>query len=129
MKTYFLTVALAVLSMSFTLQEGIDQVMNALKSANTEAIGTMFDEFVDMKFLDKEEVKNLSKNQASITLKSFFSSYNIKGFEKVSDRKIGNTMYLAGKLLSGDKNQKGYNITVLLKQNGGKYQIISIRIS
>lgn len=129
MKTFFLTIGLAILSMSFTLQGGIDHIVNAFKNVNTEEIGKQFDDFVDMKLLDKDEIKNISKNQATITLKTFFSEKNIKGFEKLSDREIGSTMYLAGKLITNDKNDKDYNITVLMKQSGGKYQIISIRIN
>ena len=57
MKTFFLTIGLAVLSMSFTLQGGIEQIVNAFKNVNTEEIGKQFDDFVDLKLLDKDEIK------------------------------------------------------------------------
>ena len=66
------------------------------------------------------------RNQATITLKSFFADNGIKGFEKTSEREIGNTMYLAGKLLN---NGKGHNVTIMLKIKDGKRQIITLRIS
>jgi len=129
MKTFFLSVGLAILSMSFTLQSGIEPIVNAFKNANAEEIGKQFDDFVDFKVLNRDEVKNLGRNQAIILLRSFYKEYLIKGFEKISDREIGNTMYLAGKLISEDKNAKGYNITIMLRHYAGKYQITSVRIS
>jgi hypothetical protein len=103
--------------------------VNAFKKADTEEIGQSFDDYVDIKFLDKDEIKNISRNQASIALRTFFSDLKITGFEKVSTRDLGTTTYLAGKLLTSDKNSKGYNITVLIKQQSGKFRIISLRIS
>ncbi|MEN9299613.1 MAG: hypothetical protein RLZZ429_1926 [Bacteroidota bacterium] len=130
MKTFFLTIGFALLSMSFCIQDNtVDQIVNAFKNADTEEIGKSFDDYVDLKFLDKDEIKNISKNQASIALKTFFAEHKITGFEKVSNRDLGSTTYLAGKLLTADKNNKGYNITVLIKQQSGKYQIISLRIN
>ncbi|BFG71522.1 hypothetical protein KACHI17_24030 [Sediminibacterium sp. KACHI17] len=130
MKTFFLTVGLAFLAMSFVIQENsLDQIVNAFKKADTEEIGQSFDDYVDIKFLDKDEIKNISRNQASIALRTFFSDLKITGFEKVSTRDLGTTTYLAGKLLTSDKNSKGYNITVLIKQQSGKFRIISLRIS
>ncbi len=130
MKTYLLTLGLALLAMSFVIQENsLDQIVNAFKKADTEEIGQSFDDYVDLKFLDKAEIKNISKNQASIALKTFFTEHKITGFEKVSNRDLGSTTYLAGKLLTSDKSSKGYNITVLIKQQSGKFQIISLRIS
>ena len=68
----------------------------------------------------------MGRNQASIALKSFFAENGIRAFDKQSDRELGNTMYLTGKLQAGSKN---YNITVMLKQKDNRYQIITIRIS
>lgn len=68
----------------------------------------------------------MGRNQATITLKTFFAENNIKGFEKLSEREMGGTMYLAGKLLDGGK---GLNVTVLMKIKDGKPQIITLRIN
>lgn len=126
MKKFLLVLGLGMVLMSFTLQGSVDQIIRDLKSANAEAVANNFDEYVDIKLLDNDEVKNMSKKQAGIALKQFFTENKVKGFEKVSDREIGSTMYMTGKLLTGDK---GYNITVMLKQKGGQYQIITIRIN
>lgn len=126
MKSFFLTFGLALTLMSFTLQGPTDAIVRSLKSASAEQVAAHFDDFVDMKLLEKDEVKNMGKNQATISLKNFFGDKNIKGFEKISEREIGSTMYMTGKLLNNDK---GYNITVMLKQKGGQYQIVTVRIN
>ncbi|HCL06389.1 MAG TPA: hypothetical protein DHW64_10690 [Chitinophagaceae bacterium] len=126
MKSFFLTIGLALTLMSFTFQGPTDAIVRSLKSASAEQVASHFDDFVDMKLLEKDEVKNMGKNQATIALKYFFGEKSIKGFEKISEREIGNTMYMTGKLLNNDK---GYNITVMLKQKGGQYQIVTVRIN
>lgn len=126
MKTFFLTIGLAFTFVAFAFQGPTDAIVKSLKSANAEQVASHFDDFVDMKLLDKDEVKNMGKNQASILLKSFFNDNSIKGFDKVSEREIGSTMYMTGKLLNKDK---GYNITVMLKQKAGQYQIVTVRIN
>lgn len=126
MKTFFLTIGLTFTLLSSAFQGPTDAIVKSLKSTSAEQVASHFDDFVDMKLLDKDEVKNMGKNQATISLKSFFGEKSIKGFEKISEREIGSTMYMTGKLLNNDK---GYNITVMLKQKSGQYQIVTVRIN
>ena len=107
-------------------QTETDMVIRALKTANPDLITTYLDDYVDMKLLDKDEVKNMSKNQAAMALKLFYSDHNIKGFEKVSDGGKGNLVYILGKLTTSGKS---YSITVQLKQKNGTLYIITMRIS
>ncbi len=126
MKKLFLLFVIPLISLSFTMQVDNDGVVKALKTANVEQLANYFDSFIDLKLLEKDEVKNMGKNQATLALKAFFSDNNIKGFELTSQREMGNTMYMAGKL----KNTgKGFNITIMLKKNDTKQDIISIRIN
>ena len=126
MKSLFLTLGLALTLMSFTFQATTDPIVRSLKSASSEQVTSHFDDFVDMKLLDKDEIRNLGKNQAAIALKHFFAENSIKGFEKISEREIGNTMYITGKLLNSNK---GLNITLMMKQSSGQYKIVTLRIS
>jgi len=105
---------------------GSADVETALKNGNAAEFSSYFDKFVDIKLPDKDEVKNVGKTQASVAIKSFFDANNIKGFEKISEREMGGTMYLAGKLQGASKN---YNITLMIKINGDKQSVITIRIS
>lgn len=126
MKKLLLLTGLVLGLMSFTAQGDVDAIVNAFRSADAGQVGNYFDDYVDIKLLDKDEVKNIGRNQATLTLKAFFAENGIKGFEKTSEREIGTTMYLAGKLLN---NAKGHNITIMLKLKDGKRQIITLRIS
>jgi len=118
--------ALTVCSFAFVTDEANNDILNALKSANTEQLTAYFDSFIDLKLPEKEEVKNMSKNQAGIALKAFYNDNNIKGFNLTSQREMGGTMYIAGKL---NNNDKGYNITVMAKKTDDSQKIISIRIN
>lgn len=126
MKRLMILAVLGLVMTSFRFQNNTDSIVSALKSGNAQQIGQYFDEFLDMKLLERAEVKNLSKNQATIALQQFLSENGVNGFEKLSERELGNTMYITGKLLNASK---GYNITVLMRTRDGKRQIISLRIS
>lgn len=126
MKKVFLLIGLAFSLVSMAQQQNTDALVKAFKSANTEEIAQYFDDYIDLKLLDKEEVKNMGRNQATVALKMFFEENNINGFEKGSNREIGSTLYITGKLTSSGKP---YNMTVMLKAKGGKHQIITIRIN
>lgn len=122
-----LSIALfTILSISVFAQSDTEPIVQAFKTANIDNIAAHFDEFIDLKLLDKEEVKNMSKNQASIALKAFYTENGIKGFEKVSDGGKGTLIYLIGKLTTGNKS---FNVTIQMKQKNGKPAIITIRIS
>ncbi|TAH05990.1 MAG: DUF4783 domain-containing protein [Sphingobacteriia bacterium] len=107
-------------------QTETDRVVKAFKTGSAELIAEHFDEFVDLKLLDKDEVKNMSKNQAEQALKSFYAEKEIKGFDKVSEGGKGNLLYILGKLTNGNKV---YSITIQLKQKAGNLHIITMRIS
>lgn len=127
MKKIFLLISVALGLMSFRMQgSGVDAIVNAFKTGDASQVGSYFDDYIDIKLLDKDEVKNMGRNQATIALKTFMAENQVKGFEKISERAIGNTMYLAGKLQNGGK---GLNATVMLKMKDGKWQIINLRIS
>ena len=126
MKKILILLSAAFVLVSFTLQGDAESIIKGLKTANVEQVSSYFDSFIDLKLPEKDEVKNMGKNQAGIALKSFFSDNGIKGFELSSQREMGGTMYMAGKLQNAGK---GFNITVMMKKQGEKNQIITIRIN
>ena len=119
----------AIISILFSVtafaQTGND-VINALKEADASKFSSYFNNTVDIKLPKKDEMKNISKADAASTITNFFSTNNINGFEVISQREMGGTMYIAGKLKSGDQ---GYNITVMMKNKGDDMSVITIRIS
>lgn len=101
-------------------------IVTALQSGNADKVSNYFDKIIDIKFPNKDEIKSIGKNQASIALKSFFDSNNIKGFELSSQREMGGTMYIAGKLTNG---AEGYKLSMMMRSKEGRAQIITVRIS
>jgi hypothetical protein len=125
MKNILFILLIATLTSSF-VQSDPDNVVKALKTANAVQISGYFDRILDIKFPDKDEIKSIGKNQAGIAFKSFFDENNISGFDLTSQRELGGTMYITGKLLNKDK---GYNLTLMLKNKDGRPQIITVRIN
>lgn len=127
MKNWILTVFfICGFLVSAHAQTEMDLVVKAFKTGNPDMITTYLDDYIDLKLLDKDEVKNMSKNQAAMALKSFYTDNNIKGFEKVSDGGKGTLVYILGKLTTSGKS---YSMTVQLKQKSGTLYIITMRIS
>ncbi len=126
MQKIFLMIGLLCSFSTFAQQSDTEAIVKAFKTADANEIAKYFDEYIDLKFLDKDEVKNMGRNQANMALKAFFVENGINGFDKGSDREIGNTLYITGKLNS---TGKAYNVTVMLKAKAGKHQIITMRIN
>lgn len=126
MKKILTLISLSIVLFSFKTADNVPAIINALKTGNAEEVSNYFDNFIDLKLPEKDEIKNVGKTQASLTLQSFFKDNGIKSFELTSQREMGASMYLAGKLLNAGK---GYNITILLKNKDGDRQIITMRIN
>lgn len=125
MKKLFILIMVVLASLGATAQDA-NSLVNALKTANANEVSNFFDKILDIKFPDKDEIKSIGKNQAGIALKSFFDNNNIKGFELSSQREMGGTMYIAGKLTNGSE---GYKLSIMMRTKEGKPQIITVRIS
>ena len=127
MKIASIIIIISFFTMSFVFNNTpSDEIIHAFKASNTTEISSYFDNLIDFTLPAKDEIKNVSKNQAAVILKSFYSDNNIAGFELTSQREAGSTMYIAGKITG---KVKSYNITILLKNKEGKYSITSIRIN
>jgi hypothetical protein len=116
-----------VICAAFTVKaQDANNVISALKSGSADQVSDYFDKILDIKFPEKEEIKSIGKNQAGIALKSFFDSNKISSFELSSQREMGGTMYITGKLTNGGE---GYKLSMMLKYKEGKPQIITVRIN
>jgi hypothetical protein len=127
MKRIIAIVSCVTLLMSFTLlNTNISEIVSALKGNDVAQVSKYFDSVVDIKLPGKEEVKNVSKNQATLILKNFYAEQDVKGFALTSKREMGGTGYLTGKLSAAPK---GYNITLMLKTKGDDASIVTVRIN
>ncbi len=126
MKKLMLLAGFGLMLMAFRVSGDAENIVNALKQGNAEQLSQFFDNILDLKLPEKDEIKNVGKNQASITLRNFFEENHVKSFETTSQREMGGTMYIAGKLQCSNKN---YNVTMMLKAKADKMAIITIRIN
>ena len=126
MKKYWMMLGLMLSLSAFTVSGDADDIVNSLKQGDANSFSRYFDNFVDIKLPEKDEIKNVGKTQASVTMKSFFDESAINGFELTSQRELSGTMYITGKLKGGAKN---YNITLMMKNKNDKVQIITVRIN
>ena len=103
-----------------------DVVVDALKAGDAVKFSNYFNSSVDIKLPKQNEMQNINKTDAATTIKNFFTSNNINGFETISQREMSGTMYIAGKLKSAKQD---YNITVMMKDKGDNTSVITVRIN
>ena len=99
--------------------------MQNLQTANFSNLLPFWDKEVEVTILDQINQEKQSPSQANQLLQNFFNNKAIVGFERNAERKVGTTIYITGKLLSGAIQ---YNLTLLLQEKNG-LSIVSIRIS
>lgn len=126
MKKLFTLLVGAFALISATTIADSEDIIAALKTGTASEVSQYFDNLIDLTLPEKDEIKNMGKNQASIAYKAFYEENGIKGFTLTSQRESGATMYITGKLLGRLGNK---NLTLILKNNNSKYVIITVRIS
>ena len=121
-------VVLALLqgSIAVQAQNETELLVQHLQTSNFNALQSFWDSQVESSILDQVSSKPLTAAQANENLQSFFNKKNIVGFEKSAERKLGNTLYLTGKLLS---SQQKFNLTLLLQSTKKGFVIVSMRVS
>ena len=107
-------------------QNETELLVQHLQTGNFSALEIFWDNKVESSILDQVAAKPLNAQQANETLQAFFNQKNIVGFEKNAERKLGNTLYLTGKLLS---SQQKYNLTLLLQSTKKGFMIVSMRVN
>lgn len=118
--------ALLHCSISSYAQNETELLVQHLQTGNFSALEIFWDNQVESSILDQVAAKPLNAQQANETLQAFFNQKNIVGFEKNAERKLGNTLYLTGKLLS---SQQKYNLTLLLQSTKKGFMIVSMRVN
>ena len=126
MKRFFVLGILVTCILAFTDRPEAGSLVTALKQGNATEVSSYFDDVIDIKLPDKEEIKNIGKTQAGITLKNFFEEAGIRSFNETNERAREGTMYINGKLQSSSKE---YNLTMMLRNKGGKFLIVTLRIN
>ncbi|MEI6188904.1 MAG: DUF4783 domain-containing protein [Chitinophagia bacterium] len=122
-----------VLVLSFTFsfsvvhaQNETETLVQTLQTANFSNLLSFWSPVSEVNILEQISQKQVSPAQANQQLQVFFNNKNIIGFEKNAERKVGNTIYITGKLLSA---QGKFNVSLLLQDNKKGISIVSIRVS
>jgi len=107
-------------------QKETEQIVQNLQTANFSSLLHYWNAQVVLTILDQSNQKSNSPEEANLQLQGFFNNKSIVGFEKNAERKVGNTVYITGKLLSGVIK---FNITLLLQETTIGLRIVSVRVS
>jgi hypothetical protein len=126
LRQILLLVIFALASVSVKAQNETESLVQNLQTANFNNLLSYWDAQVEVNLPDLPGQKPYTAKEANELLQSFFNKRNILGFEKNAERKVGNTLYLTGKLLSGTLK---YNLTLLLQENKKGFTIVSVRVS
>ncbi len=99
-------------------------VVDAIKQGNAQLIAKNFNDKIDLKILDKEDV--YSKAQAELVLKDFFTKHPVKSFTEshTSAAKSANQFVVGALICTNGK----YRVSFLLKKIGERFLISQFRI-
>ena len=125
MKRLFTTLLLGsilMLSSFNTAQNGIDEVINALRSGNSAQLSVLFDENVEVTLPDKSD--SYSKAQAQLIVKDFFGNNGVKGFELKHKGDSPSGHFCIGTLQT---NAGNFRTNVFMKVKNGKEVVKEIR--
>ncbi len=126
LRQILLIVIFAMASLGLKAQNETEVLVQNLQTANFNNLLSYWDTQVEVNLPDMVGQKSYTSKEANGLLQSFFSKKNILGFEKTAARKVGSTVYLTGRLLSGTTK---FNITLLLQENKNGFTIVSVRVS
>jgi hypothetical protein len=107
---------------SFTKNQDLNDVINAIKAGNANSVSKHFDNTVEISLSGKSN--NYSKSQAEAVLRDFFTSNLVKSFSIVHQGESGGSQFCIGTLVT---NHGTYRTTVNLKQKGEKRMLQEIK--
>ncbi|HMC99165.1 MAG TPA: DUF4783 domain-containing protein [Ferruginibacter sp.] len=122
MKRLLTVIGLGVMLSSFAVLSGLDEVVSAMKSGNTNQITKYFDNTVEI--TTPGSSNSYSKDQAERVLIDFFSTNSVKSFEVVHKGENSGSQYCIGTL-----STKGgsYRTTIFMKQKGNQQLLQELR--
>jgi hypothetical protein len=126
LRQILLFVIFALATANVQAQNETESLIQNLQTANFNNLLSYWDAQVEVNLPELIGEKSYTAKKANEMLQAFFNKHNILGFEKSAARKVGNTLYLTGKLLSGTSK---YNLTLLLQESKKGYTIVSVRVS
>ncbi|MEY4456004.1 MAG: hypothetical protein RLY15_268 [Bacteroidota bacterium] len=125
-RKYLLIISFLFSFNSLFAQNDTENLVQILQTASFNNLLPYWGQQVEVNIIQQINQKQLNASVANEQLQAFFNKQNIVGFEKTAERKLGNTIYITGKLLS---SQNKYSLTLLLEVTKKGIEILSVRIS
>jgi hypothetical protein len=124
MKRFFSILLLGSVSLlcAFTAQNGIDEVIGALRAGNSSQLSSHFDDNVELTLPAKSD--SYSKAQAQLIVKDFFSNNGVKGFELKHKGDAPGGHFCVGTLQT---NAGNFRTNVFMRVRNGKEVVKEIR--
>jgi uncharacterized protein DUF4783 len=119
--TYIIALA-SLLMFSFTTQNGIDEVIGALRGGNASELSKYLDDNIEISMPDKSD--SYSRAQGILILKDFFSYNNVINFDVKHKGDGPNGQYCVGTLYTKNGN---YRTNVFMKMKTDKQVVKEIR--
>jgi hypothetical protein len=125
-RKYLLIISFLFSFSSLFAQNDTENLVQILQTASFNNLLPYWGEQVEVNIIQQINQKQLNATAANEQLQAFFNKQSIIGFEKTAERKLGNTIYVTGKLIS---SQNKYSLTLLLEVSKKGVEILSVRIS
>ena len=125
-RKYLLIISFLFSFNSLFAQNDTENLVQILQTASFNNLLPYWGEQVEVNIIQQINQKQLNATAANEQLQAFFNKQNIIGFEKTAERKLGNTIYVTGKLIS---SQNKFSLTLLLEVSKKGVEILSVRIS
>jgi Domain of unknown function (DUF4783) len=122
MKKFFVILCAVSFLMSFTNTQGLNDVINGIKSGSASSVSKYFDNTVEISVAGKRN--NYSKSQGEAVLRDFFSNNVVKSFSVVHKGESGGAQFCIGTLIT---NHGTFRTTVNLKQKGDRQMLQEIK--
>lgn len=122
---FFLLLTLPMFAFtSNDLDQNMEAITQAIRSGNADALGSYFDESVEVAILEDEDIYN--KSEAIGKVKTFFSKYKPNNFSQVHQGKSkgSDSEYCIGNMVSGGTT---FRVYVFVGNSGGKKLIQELR--
>ena len=118
----FSSIAMMVVISAFKPINGLDDVINALRTGNAQELSRYVDDNIEISLPDKSD--SYSRAQAVMVLKDFFANNGVTGFEMQFKGENGGSQFCVGKLMT---RSGSYRTTVFMKTKDGKQLVKEIR--
>lgn len=113
MKRFILLSSLALTMVAFVSVNGLNEVINGIKSGNAAQVAKYFDNTVEISLPGKNN--NFSKSQAEVVLRDFFKNNPVRSFTTIHSGENRGSEFCIGNLVTSSGT---YRTTIQMKQKG-----------